>query len=67
MDIEDLKRFVSKINELDVDGVEPLHHPAELYNVFRSDIIMPSLTHKEVFKNAPEEFNGFFVVPKVVD
>ena len=58
--------YVAKLQELDVEGVEPLTHVHDLKNVTRPDDARPSLPREEVLKNAPEEERGYFAVPKVV-
>jgi aspartyl-tRNA(Asn)/glutamyl-tRNA(Gln) amidotransferase subunit C len=35
-------------------------------NVFREDIIKPSISTEEALKNAPENDEQFFRVPKVI-
>lgn len=59
--------YVAKLERLDVQGLEPLVHPAESANVFRDDVPRPSLTKAEALANAPERNDDFFIVPKVVE
>lgn len=58
--------YVDQIAELDIEDVPPTAHPIELTNVFREDVVKPSLTQDEVLANAPEKEDGSFVVPKIV-
>lgn len=58
--------YVSKLNELNVDGVEPMAHAMELSNVLRDDEPRPGLPTEAVLANAPEKSPPFFVVPKVI-
>ena len=55
-----------KLQELDVDGVEPTSHPIPMTNVFREDVIRPALSQVETLANAPEARDGCFVVPQVL-
>jgi aspartyl-tRNA(Asn)/glutamyl-tRNA(Gln) amidotransferase subunit C len=59
--------YVAKLETLDVAGLEPLVHPAEASNVFRDDVVKPSLPRPEALKNAPDRNDDFFIVPKVVE
>lgn len=59
--------YIEKLNELDVDGVEPLAHCLEIHNVFREDVIKPSLDNEQAIANAPDRHDGYFKVPKVLD
>jgi aspartyl-tRNA(Asn)/glutamyl-tRNA(Gln) amidotransferase subunit C len=38
----------------------------ELSNVFRDDVIMPSIPADEALKNAPAKVDTLFKVPKVI-
>lgn len=58
--------FMEKLNELDTSKVEPLSHVIELQNVFREDVVKPSVSTEEALKNAPVKNDKFFKVPKVI-
>ncbi|MCC7192559.1 MAG: Asp-tRNA(Asn)/Glu-tRNA(Gln) amidotransferase subunit GatC [Phycisphaeraceae bacterium] len=58
--------YVSKLNELNVDGVEPMAHAMELNNVLREDEPRAGLPNDAVLANAPEKTPPFFRVPKVI-
>jgi aspartyl-tRNA(Asn)/glutamyl-tRNA(Gln) amidotransferase subunit C len=59
--------YVSKLQELDVRGVEPTAHAMPLVNVTRPDEVRPSLPREESLRNAPAQAGGLFVVPKIVE
>ena len=59
--------YVAKMNELDTENVEPLAHCLPISNVFRQDIVKPSLGTEKALANAPERDNEFFKVPKILD
>lgn len=66
---EDLQRmihFVEKLNELNLDGVEPLLHIPEENNVLRDDVVKGELSREQALKNAPDQDGEFFRVPKVI-
>ncbi len=58
---------VAKLNEVDVDSVEPMAHSFPIYNVFREDEIRESLDREVVLSNAPHQAQGLFIVTKVVE
>jgi aspartyl-tRNA(Asn)/glutamyl-tRNA(Gln) amidotransferase subunit C len=64
--LDDILRYVEKLNELDTTGVEPLLHPLSLTNVFREDTPSESLDRDESLRNAPRQRAGFFEVPRVI-
>ena len=59
--------YVSKLNELNLDGVEPLAHAMDATNALREDVPRPGLTVEQALANAPEQDPPFFKVPKVLD
>lgn len=64
--LNDILQYIEKLNELDTSKVEPLSHVIELSNVFRDDVIMPSISAEEALKNAPAKVDTLFKVPKVI-
>jgi aspartyl-tRNA(Asn)/glutamyl-tRNA(Gln) amidotransferase subunit C len=64
--LNQILKYVEKLNELDTENVEPLSHLIEGNNVFREDILRPSISREEALKNAPDSDDEFFKVPKVI-
>jgi len=60
-------KYVSKLNELETTNVEPTSHVLPLANVMREDEIRPSWPLEQVMANAPDEEDGQFKVPAVLD
>ncbi|MNJ41303.1 Aspartyl/glutamyl-tRNA(Asn/Gln) amidotransferase subunit C [compost metagenome] len=60
-------KYAEKLNELDTDDVEPTTHVLPLSNVMRDDVVEESLSQEKVFRNAPEEEDGQFKVPAVLE
>ncbi|OGX29706.1 MAG: asparaginyl/glutamyl-tRNA amidotransferase subunit C [Omnitrophica WOR_2 bacterium RIFCSPHIGHO2_01_FULL_52_10] len=65
-DLEDILRYVHKLEKLDVRAVEATSHVLPLANVYREDEVRPSLAQAEVMKVAVMSHNGFLKVPKVI-
>ncbi|WP_302627048.1 Asp-tRNA(Asn)/Glu-tRNA(Gln) amidotransferase subunit GatC [uncultured Eubacterium sp.] len=59
--------YIDKLNELDTSEVEPMSHVFPVNNVFREDIVTNGDDRENILKNAPEEREGAFVVPKTFD
>ncbi len=57
---------INKLEELDLTGVEPTSHPMPLTNVFRQDVVVPSLPNEAALSNAPEQRDGCFKVPQII-
>jgi aspartyl-tRNA(Asn)/glutamyl-tRNA(Gln) amidotransferase subunit C len=64
--LESILEYVDKISAVDVSGVEPMAHALPVFNVFREDVVEPSLPLEKVLANAPDTDPPFFKVPKVV-
>lgn len=58
--------YIAEIDKLDLTGVEPLTHITESENVFREDVVIPSLSTEEALQNAPRRTESFFKVPRVI-
>jgi aspartyl-tRNA(Asn)/glutamyl-tRNA(Gln) amidotransferase subunit C len=65
-DLQRMIAFVEKMNELDLENVEPLLHMSDEINVLREDIVEGSVSRAEALKNAPVHDEQFFKVPKVI-
>ena len=65
-DLQRMISFVEKLDELDLEGTEPLLHMSSNVNVLRDDEVKGSVTREEALKNAPAHDDKFFKVPKVI-
>jgi aspartyl-tRNA(Asn)/glutamyl-tRNA(Gln) amidotransferase subunit C len=65
-DLQRMIAFVEKLDELDLEGVEPLLHMSSEVNVLRDDEVKGSISREEALKNAPSHDEQFFKVPKVI-
>ena len=65
-DLQRMIEFADKLNELNLENIEPLLHMSEETNVLREDEIKGSISREEALKNAPEHDEKFFKVPKVI-
>jgi len=59
-------QYIEQINKIDKTGVEPMAHALPLHNVFREDVVEPSLPLEKVLENAPQTDGPFFKVPKII-
>lgn len=59
--------YVEKLNEVNVEGVQPTYQVNKHIQVFREDIVEKSLTVEEVLQNAPEKQYGYFKILKIVE
>lgn len=64
--MNDILKYMEKLNELNTDDVQPLSHPNEAINVFRADELKKSIDTSDALKNAPLADENYFKVPKVI-
>lgn len=65
-DMNKILAFVEKINELPLDGIEPLEYINEDYNVLRKDEINYTVSQYDALKNASMKDTDYIKVPKVL-
>lgn len=60
--------WVEQLNEVNTDGVEPMNSVVENMKLpEREDIINDGNIRDEILANAPDQMDGYFLVPKVVE
>ena len=65
--LSSILEYIEKLNELDTDSVEPLAHCLPVNNVFRDDKVTESLKTEDALANAPQSYEEYFKVPKVLE
>ncbi|MFN3952381.1 MAG: Asp-tRNA(Asn)/Glu-tRNA(Gln) amidotransferase subunit GatC [Thermaurantimonas sp.] len=65
-DMNKILAFVDKINELPLDGVEPLEYINEDINVLRKDEANFTVSQYDALKNASMKDTDYIKVPKVL-
>lgn len=59
--------FMEQLNEVDVEGVEPMTSVTPMRLKRRADVVTDGDQQEAVLKNAPDAREGYFAVPKVVE
>jgi len=59
--------FVEQLNEVDVEGVEPMTSVTPMAMKMRKDEVTDGGIPDQIIENAPAHEHHFFVVPKVVE
>ncbi len=65
-EMQSILEFADKLSSLET-GADPTLFTAEGRNVFREDVVAPSLPTAAILQNAPEADMECFVVPKTVE
>ncbi len=63
----DILKYFDKLNQVDVEGVEPTAHAFPRHNVWDDDESRPGFTAEEALSNAPDKRHDQIVVPRVIE
>ena len=66
-EFNDILGFIEQLNEVDVNGIEPMTSVTPQQLLRRNDDITDGDKQTSVLKNAPISREGFYAVPKVVE
>ncbi|MBI5207603.1 MAG: Asp-tRNA(Asn)/Glu-tRNA(Gln) amidotransferase subunit GatC [Candidatus Firestonebacteria bacterium] len=66
-ELNDILKYIEKLNQLDTRDILPTAQILNLNNVFREDINEKSLPVEKVMSIAPEHEKGCFKVPKIIE
>jgi aspartyl-tRNA(Asn)/glutamyl-tRNA(Gln) amidotransferase subunit C len=58
--------YMSLLQELNTDGVQPMAHALDVSDVFREDLVRPSLDRQQALANAPHRDAECYLVPAVL-
>ncbi|MGN8113660.1 Asp-tRNA(Asn)/Glu-tRNA(Gln) amidotransferase subunit GatC [Labrys sp. 22185] len=59
--------FVAQLDEVDVNGVEPMTSVTPMLMKKRQDVVTDGNIAAKIVANAPASEDNYFLVPKVVD
>ncbi|MFI5931432.1 Asp-tRNA(Asn)/Glu-tRNA(Gln) amidotransferase subunit GatC [Actinoplanes sp. NPDC051494] len=57
---------VARIGDVAADDIPPTSHSVPLTNVYRDDVVQPSLKQADVLAGAPDAAEGRFRVPRIL-
>ncbi|NNU79990.1 Asp-tRNA(Asn)/Glu-tRNA(Gln) amidotransferase subunit GatC [Halovulum dunhuangense] len=66
-DLSRILDFMDELNEVDVEGVEPMTSVTPMTLKRRADAVTDGDRQADILRNAPDAREGFFAVPKVVE
>ena len=64
---EKLVESFSALENIDTSAVDPLVTVLDIKNILRDDIVKKIITRDELLSGAPEQYDGYFQVPKTLD
>lgn len=63
-DMAEMLDYIDELSKLDTDGVEPMSHVFAQNNVFREDVVTNTDDSENMLKNAPEQKDNMYQVPR---
>ncbi|MDR3326312.1 MAG: Asp-tRNA(Asn)/Glu-tRNA(Gln) amidotransferase subunit GatC [Rhodospirillaceae bacterium] len=66
-ELSNILQFVEQLSEVNTDDIIPMTVVADMKLPLRADVVTDGNCRDKVLINAPESFDGFFLVPKVVE
>ena len=67
LELNGILGWIEQLNEVNVDGVEPLTGGAQMAMKMREDLVTDGGYPEKILANAPDRNGAFFAVPKVVE
>jgi aspartyl-tRNA(Asn)/glutamyl-tRNA(Gln) amidotransferase subunit C len=65
--LNDIFRMIERMQAVDTTGVEPMAHPLGGAQRLRDDVVTASDERAAILANAPEQKDGLFLVPRVLE
>ncbi len=66
-ELSNILDWIETLDELDTSDVAPMTHVADMKLYMRDDVVTEGDLHAKVLANAPDQRQGFFAVPKVIE
>ena len=66
-ELSNILGWIEQLNEVDIEGVEPMTSVVEVDLPKRDDIVTDGGYPEKIVANAPVKHDHFFVVPKVIE
>ena len=66
-DLGQIVDSIAKVSEVATTDTPATSHPMPLTNVFREDVVVPSLTVEQALSGAPDRAGDKFRVPAILD
>ena len=66
-DLENIIKFVDKLNDIDTSEIEPLTNPLEKTAKTRDDQVTAKNLKRELLEIAPSSNEDYFLVPRVIE
>ncbi len=66
-ELSNILGWIEQLNEVDIDGVEPMTSVVEVELPARADVVTDGGYAEDIVAGAPETVDNYFAVPKVIE
>lgn len=66
-ELNDIFQMIERISSVDTTGIAPMPNPHDGVQRQRDDVVSEEVDRSENMKNAPEQAEGCFLVPQVIE
>ena len=66
-ELNDIFQMIERISSVDTTGIAPMPNPHDGVQRLRDDVGSEEVDRSENMKNAPEQAEGCFLVPQVIE
>lgn len=67
IDLNQVVKYIEAMNEMDTENEEPLAYIHSQEINFREDVVSDNEDKNELHTKAPEEINGYYEVPRILE
>jgi len=67
LNLQDILNFANIVNNAPIEGLKETIGVQDTYNIFRKDEVKQTSTKEELLQNAPDQQDGMFKIPKVMN
>lgn len=65
-ELQSILGAVARVQEVATGDIAPTSHPLAMANVFREDVVKPSLSNEQALSGAPAKADERFKVPQIL-
>lgn len=67
LQLGEIINYIDELNEINTESTEPTSQTSGLVNIKRQDKVKSSLTQSEAISQKDDTYNGYFVVPMILE
>jgi len=65
--LNDILGYAENLQKLNTDDIPPTAHALPMKNILREDKVIPCTNTEDILKNAPDQSENMFRVPRIME